>query len=148
MDYERIEQMVRVLRESPRLSEVEVRQSGSTLRLRRAPLFASPARHMVAPRPARAGGGNGALSPAAPPAATTVTAELVGVFRVARPPAGPGDQVVERQIIGHIESMRLSNDCVAPSGGRIAAVLVEDGQPVEYGQPLFSIATSSEERKP
>jgi biotin carboxyl carrier protein len=51
----------------------------------------------------------------------------------------PGATVKEGQLLGHIEAMRLLNDCLAPEAGTILRVLVEEGQPVEYGQLLFEI---------
>jgi acetyl-CoA carboxylase biotin carboxyl carrier protein len=75
---------------------------------------------------------------------TPIKATLVGVFRALRPPLSPGDMVAENKPVGQIEAMRLMNDCYAPLSGTVRAVLVEDGQPVEYGQVLFQIASNSD----
>jgi acetyl-CoA carboxylase biotin carboxyl carrier protein len=50
-----------------------------------------------------------------------------------------GDVVKEGQTLCIIEAMKLMNEIEARIAGRIAVVLVENGQPVEYGQPLFSV---------
>jgi acetyl-CoA carboxylase biotin carboxyl carrier protein len=145
VDYERIEALVGVLRESPRLTEMEIRQNGVVLRLRR-PFQVGKLR----PHP-RLGERNGAAANGAPagppevarelqPPVVTLLAHFVGIFRVRRPePVALGDHVTENQSLGHIEAMRLMNDCPAPVSGRIQAILVQEGQPVEYGQALFEI---------
>jgi acetyl-CoA carboxylase biotin carboxyl carrier protein len=144
MNYEQIEALVDVLRESPRLTELEVRSGEVVLRLRRPAVPETP-RPRAPARPAPAER-NGDASPAPADLALVpvralevVTAHIVGVFRAHRPPVQVEDAVTEKQVLGQIEAMRLMNDCVATRAGRIAAVLVGDGQPVEYGQPLFEI---------
>jgi acetyl-CoA carboxylase biotin carboxyl carrier protein len=70
-----------------------------------------------------------------------VTASVVGIFRALNGDAAisPGKIVNESQVIGQIEAMRLLNDCLATGSGTVTNVLVEEGQPVEYGQLLFEI---------
>ena len=74
-------------------------------------------------------------------AGTTVVAERVGFFHL---PEGnqpqAGDHVRAGQVVGVIDSLNVPTPVPAPHAGRIDRVLVEDGQPVEYGQPLFVIA--------
>lgn len=155
-----IEAVAAVLRDSAVLTEIEVRQGDDVLRVRRS---ASRASFPILPAPAgriksgaepfapgagtvsAPGGDTAAASPLAVPAesaseaAMPITASLVGVFHALRPPLAPGDRVAKGQIVGQIEAMRLMNDVSAPIGGTVAAVHVEEGQPVEYGQPLFEI---------
>jgi acetyl-CoA carboxylase biotin carboxyl carrier protein len=74
----------------------------------------------------------------------TTEAPMVGTFyRASSPSAEPyvreGDVVKEGQILCIIEAMKLMNEIESKASGRIAKILVENGQPVEYGQPLFSI---------
>ena len=69
---------------------------------------------------------------------------MVGTFyRAAAPDAPPfvneGDVIKEGQALGIIEAMKLMNEIEARVAGRIVKVLVENGQPVEYGQPLFLV---------
>jgi biotin carboxyl carrier protein len=76
----------------------------------------------------------------------TITASFVGIFRFwskAREPLqmAVGDSVKEEQYIGIIQSLNILNEVEASVAGRIAAILVEDGQPVEFGQPLLMIDT-------
>ncbi len=51
----------------------------------------------------------------------------------------PGDQVAAGQVLCIIEAMKLMNEIEADASGEIVKVLVNNGQPVEYGQPLFAI---------
>lgn len=74
-----------------------------------------------------------------------VTAGAVGVFRPTKGPGAPapaqaGDCVERGQVIAYVESMGILSEVEAPLAGRLAALLVADGQPVEYGQPLATIA--------
>jgi biotin carboxyl carrier protein len=66
-----------------------------------------------------------------------VTSPLVGVFHHTRPLVGLGAKVKEGQVIAVIEAMKLNTEVTAPVNGVISDVLIEDGMPAEYGQPLF-----------
>ncbi len=73
-----------------------------------------------------------------------VEAPMVGTFyRAAAPDAEPyveeGDEVSEGQVICIIEAMKLMNEIKAEVSGRIVRILVETGQPVEFGQPMFLV---------
>jgi acetyl-CoA carboxylase biotin carboxyl carrier protein len=74
----------------------------------------------------------------------TIEAPMVGTFyRASAPDAPPfvseGDVVKEGQVLCIIEAMKLMNEIEARAAGRIERILVENGQPVEYGQPLFLV---------
>lgn len=75
-------------------------------------------------------------------------APLVGVFRAAMKPGARGlsalgDVIREGQIICAVEALNVYNEVEAPAAGRISAIFVSDGQPVEYGQPLVEIEPQS-----
>jgi acetyl-CoA carboxylase biotin carboxyl carrier protein len=124
------------------LSEIEVESAGVRLRVQRGGAPSAPGG--AAPPVA------GAVAPAAEPAivadtqapaAITVEAPMVGTFyRAASPTSEPyvreGDVVKEGQILCIIEAMKLMNEIESKAAGRILKILVENGQPVEYGQPL------------
>ena len=89
-------------------------------------------------------------SPAAAPQAAaeeelhTVKSPIVGTFYEAPGPGAlpfvkPGDQVAAGQVLCIIEAMKLMNEIEADASGEVVKVLVNNGQPVEYGQPLFAI---------
>ena len=84
----------------------------------------------------------GATPDAVPPGA--VTAPMVGTVYVASEPGTPpfvkvGDQVREGQTLLIIEAMKVMNPLASPRAGTVKQVLVSDGQPVEYGEPLLVI---------
>ncbi len=122
------------------LTDLEVEREGVRIRLRRepAPVAAPPA-------------GPGVAAPVAPAAAApaaheahllTIEAPMVGTFyRSPSPDAQPfardGDRVKKGQVVCIIEAMKLMNEIESKVAGRVVKVLVENAQPVEYGQPLF-----------
>jgi acetyl-CoA carboxylase biotin carboxyl carrier protein len=74
----------------------------------------------------------------------TVEAPMVGTFyRAPKPDAPPfvaeGDMVKEGQVLCIVEAMKLMNEIESKVSGRIVKVVVENGQPVEFGQPLFLV---------
>jgi acetyl-CoA carboxylase biotin carboxyl carrier protein len=127
------------------LSEIEVESAGTRLRVQRAGVPVAP---IVQAMPASVASTSAtATEPAivadvAAPATITVEAPMVGTFyRASAPTADPfvreGDVVKEGQILCIIEAMKLMNEIESKAAGRIVKILVENGQPVEYGQPLF-----------
>lgn len=83
------------------------------------------------------------------PAGETVKAATVGVFYRAPSPGAPpfvseGDEITPGQQVAIIEAMKLMLPVEADRGGRIAEVLVDDGEAVEFGQPLFRLAAADE----
>ena len=75
----------------------------------------------------------------------TVTAPMVGTFFATPSPKEPpyvhvGDEVRPGDVLGIIEAMKIMNEIECEVHGRVTHVLVENGQPVEYGQPLMIIA--------
>ncbi len=91
-----------------------------------------------------------APAPAAAPAAVddkahVVTSPFVGTFYRKPNPDSPNyvglnDKVDKGQVLCIVEAMKLMNEIEADVGGIVTGILVEDGAPVEYGQPLFKIA--------
>ncbi|MBL9014397.1 MAG: acetyl-CoA carboxylase biotin carboxyl carrier protein [Myxococcales bacterium] len=137
------------------LSEVIVETEGTTVTLRRetavtmaAPMpMAMPMAYAPAAAPASAPSG----APAAPAAAAhdekvhLVTSPFVGTFYRKPNPDSPSyvslnDKVEKGQVLCIVEAMKLMNEIEADATGTIVGILVEDGAPVEYGQPLFKIA--------
>jgi acetyl-CoA carboxylase biotin carboxyl carrier protein len=127
------------------LTEIEVESAGTRLRVQRAGPPTAPVVHAVqaplvgaAPKAAEPT----VVADVASPAGLTVEAPMVGTFyRASSPTTEPfvreGDIVKEGQVLCIIEAMKLMNEIESKAAGRIVKVLVENGQPVEYGQPLF-----------
>lgn len=141
MNHEQIEALAAVLKDVPSLTEVEVRHGGTTLRLRRGGV---PAVAVAPPAPVGAPASESDVAVKSAPSGSVVCAPVVGIFHaLGGKPTANGDHVRAGQVLGHIETMRLMNDCPAGKDGVVERVLVEDGQPVEYGQPLFEIAAGA-----
>ena len=68
-----------------------------------------------------------------------VTSDLVGVLRFSRPQVIEGHRLDSDRELAFVEALGIRNPVRSRGPGRIAAVFVSDGQPVEYGQPLFAI---------
>jgi len=101
---------------------------------------AAPAPHPSAPGPA-----DDDLE--AIPGSVTITSPMVGTFyRSSKPDADRfcevDDEVDEDTVVCIIEAMKVMNEIKAEHKGRVARILVENGEPVEYGQPLFVIAVT------
>ncbi len=131
MDLERVEKLLSLFERS-RAQELRVEADGWRIAVRRG-LPCGPA--PVAPAPDLELTIGEADSLGAP--TFTVTAPLVGIFRAAGERLAPGDRVRAGGAIGAIESMKILSPVVSQTGGLIEDVLVEDGHPVEYGEPLF-----------
>jgi acetyl-CoA carboxylase biotin carboxyl carrier protein len=80
-----------------------------------------------------------AAEPAAARPVDAVLADVVGVFRFMHPPLAEGAVVEGDREIAFVETLGIRNSVRSRGSGRIAAIYVTDGQPVEYGQPLFTI---------
>jgi acetyl-CoA carboxylase biotin carboxyl carrier protein len=125
-----------------RLTEAEVTVGDMRVRVQRtaAPVLAAPA----AATAASAGLPDPVVIVERPGNMVTVEAPMVGTFyRASSPTADPyvreGDVLKEGQIVCIIEAMKLMNEIEAKVAGRVAKILAENGQAVEYGQPLFLI---------
>jgi acetyl-CoA carboxylase biotin carboxyl carrier protein len=119
-----------------RLAELEVEAAGVRIRVVREHAPVTAARHIE--------GHPAADDPLTAANLATVEAPMVGTFyRALAPDATPlvseGDLVKEGQVLCIIEAMKLMNEIETRVAGRIEKILVENGQPVEYGHPLFQI---------
>jgi acetyl-CoA carboxylase biotin carboxyl carrier protein len=125
------------------LTDIEVESGDVRLKIQRAAAVPSSAHASgltLAPPTAE----RPVVAEVTPTTAVTVESPMVGTFyRSASPTAEPyvseGDVVKEGQIICIIEAMKLMNEIECKVSGRVVRVLVENGQSVEYGQPLFFI---------
>lgn len=145
------------------ISEFEMEKNGFRVRIKRDAVDAAP-RAQAAPLRRDAPVAERSSQPVSPatteitPHATSSEAEahpslylvkspIVGTFYSAVAPDAPpyvkvGDVVHVGQVLCIIEAMKLMNEIIAETAGEIGRVFVENGQPVEYGQPLFGIIPS------
>jgi acetyl-CoA carboxylase biotin carboxyl carrier protein len=155
-DVRKVRRLVELMNEYD-LSEIDLRQGPQRVRLRRGPetvaVSASPAVGIphAGPTPSAAAGGSTA---AANPNAIDeskyilVRSPMVGTFYAApNPDSSPfvkvGDQVGPETTVCVIEAMKVFNEIPAECSGRIVAMLAENGEPVEFSQPLFRIEPNS-----
>jgi len=151
MTNEEIKELLRIFNESG-VGELELQRGKDRLRIRRAGESAAGGFHSPAPAP-------NVAAPATPPVAEAakapeadsshvlVKSPIVGTFYEGSSPGVPafvkvGDHVEVGQVLCIIESMKLMNEIEAEVAGVIAAKLVENGRPVEYGEALFAILPS------
>jgi acetyl-CoA carboxylase biotin carboxyl carrier protein len=156
MDHRELKRLVQLMNENG-LVELEIEQEGSRISLRKAgayapapvylpggaapaPIAGAPA---ASPLPAATDGVPGAPS-APPPGTKDVISPMVGTFyRRPNPEAHPyiqvGDRVTKDTVVCIVEAMKLNNEIKAEIEGEVLEVLVEDGEPVEFDQPLFRV---------
>ena len=150
MDIRKIKKLIELLEESG-IAEIEIKEGEESVRIIRQghnPVAAGApaAPNMAVPAPAfrPAGAAEPSTSEPAAPPRKVLKSPMVGTFyRAASPGAKPlvdvGQNVSIGDPIGIIEAMKMFNQVEADQNGVIAEVLVEDGQPVEYDQPLFAL---------
>ena len=156
MDIRKVKKLIELLEESG-IAEIEISEGEESVRISRYPAGGAhppPVVHYapapMAPAAAAPVAAPAALAIAAPapaPAAKadhTVTAPMVGTFYSAATPGAKafvdiGSEVNVGDTLCIIEAMKMMNQIESDKAGRVTAVLVKNGDPVEFGQPLFII---------
>ena len=157
MEFDDIEKILALVREHD-LAEFELERDGLKLRVRKSQPAAPPQMQMVMPPsishhhqspPSASSLPGPASAPAAAPTdeeleLAVVKSPIVGTFYRTPEPGAPafvevGQRVKKDQVLCIIEAMKLMNEIVADASGVVAEIYVENGQAVEYGQPLFGI---------
>ena len=150
LDLKEIKAVLKLIQETD-VEEIELEQDGRRIRIRRRGLLqvagSAPSPMVAAPLTQVAG--PVASAPDARETAHLVAIEspMVGTFyRAPAPGADPyvreGDKVEKGTVLCIIEAMKLMNEIEAEVGGKVHSILVENGQPVEYGQSLFLLEPS------
>ena len=154
MDIRKVKKLIELLEESG-IAEIEISEGEESVRISRYPkgmpqlVAAAP---MMAPAAAPAAPATAIAAPAQPAAEekagyreeNTVTAPMVGTFYSAPAPGAKtfvemGDEVKIGQVLCIIEAMKIMNEIECDKAGTVTKILVENGQAVEFGQPLFII---------
>ena len=151
MDIRKVKKLIELLEESG-ISEIEISEGEESVRISRYPkpgavttTVAPPAAAAPPPAPAAPAAATPAAEPAAPPIrGQQVTAPMVGTFYSgpapgAKPFVEIGTEVKPGDTLCVIEAMKMMNQIESEFAGRVVSVLVENGSPVEFGQPLFVI---------
>jgi len=159
MDIRKIKKLIELLDESG-IAEIEIKEGEEAVRISRMPPagamvhalppqgWAEPSRAAppLAPAPEAAGQGSGVgESPMKPkPNEHVITAPMVGTFYASSSPGAKafveiGDEVKVGQVLCIIEAMKMMNQIEADRAGRITSIMARNGDPVEFGQPLFVV---------
>ncbi len=153
MDLRKLKTLIDLVSES-NISELEITEAEGKVRIVKGGVAAAPAATSTAAAAAAAAAAEAAptaalaapSAPAAPPEpeGRTIKSPMVGTFyRAANPGATAfvelGDEVKEGQPVCIIEAMKIMNEIEADCSGRIKRILCENGQAVEFGQPLFIV---------
>ena len=146
MDIRKVKKLIEML-EASEIDEIEIQEGEESVRISRSRAASEPApavvRSVEPPRPP-------AETPAPAPEDATepeeniVKAPMVGIFYESQAPGKPsfvelGQAVKEGDVLCIIEAMKIMNQDEAERGGVVSKIMVENGEPVEYGQPLFII---------
>ena len=150
MDIRKVKKLIELLEESG-ISELEISEGEESVRISRHPRMAMQAPMAAAPQMMVAAP---AAAPATPATAAgehkprnddqTVTSPMVGTYYSASAPGAKSFVEIGMEVkVGHIlciiEAMKMMNQIESDKAGRVTAILAKNGEPVEFGQPLFII---------
>jgi acetyl-CoA carboxylase biotin carboxyl carrier protein len=151
MDLRKLKKLIDLVQESG-IGEIEITEGEEKVRISRqgpagTPMMMPPGMQpMMGYAPAAPAPASAEAAPAAPaePKGHQLKSPMVGTFYRAPSPGAPsfievGQAVTKGQTLCIIEAMKLLNEIESDATGTVKAILVENGQPVEYGQPLFLI---------
>lgn len=153
MDIRKIKKLIELLEESD-IGELEIKEGEESVRISRNSgqvAVSAPQMYAPAPAPAPAPAAPAAAAPAAEasseasqPSGHLVKSPMVGTFYRSPSPGSPsfievGKHVKVGDVICIVEAMKMMNQIEADKAGVIEAILVEDGEPVEFDQPLVTI---------
>jgi acetyl-CoA carboxylase biotin carboxyl carrier protein len=152
MDIRKVKKLIELLEESG-ISEIEITEGEDAVRISRyptaathPPMPAAPSPHVTAVTTGAPAAQEEAQEPAPPdiPDGQTVTAPMVGTFYAspapgAKPFVQMGSEVQVGDTLCIIEAMKMMNQIESDTAGRVVSILAENGEPVEFGQPLFII---------
>ena len=167
MDIRKIKKLIELLEESG-IAEIEIKEGEEAVRISRLPAGAAvvqpmPAQAWFGPAPGWDGGRGAPPMPLAAPAEASgqgvpagegaakpkpnehvITAPMVGTYYASPSPGAKpfveiGDEVKVGQVLCIIEAMKMMNQIEADRAGRITSIMARNGDPVEFGQPLFVV---------
>ena len=141
MDIRKVKKLIELLEESG-IAEIEIKEGEESVRISRGAVFAPQPIASAAPPVAEVAAIDDPQ--AIPRQGTVITAPMVGTFYAAQSPDNPpfvqvGSSVGAGDTICIIEAMKIMNPIEAELDGTIVAIMAENGQPVEFEQPLFVI---------
>ncbi|MFM7208118.1 MAG: acetyl-CoA carboxylase biotin carboxyl carrier protein [Planctomycetaceae bacterium] len=143
-DVKKVRRLIELMKEHD-LSELDLKQADNRVRIRRGGevvAYSAPAAPVA--RPAGAAAPAGAGEPAAPDRTVVIKSPMVGTFYKASGPDSAafvkvGDRIGPEKTVCIVEAMKVFNEIPAGVSGQVVAILVENGAPVEFGQPLIKV---------
>lgn len=157
MDIRKVKKLIEMLEES-KISEIEIHEGEESVRIsRHSTMPGQPQTYVQVPMagaptgtettPARPAGAGASTATGSEPEGLYIKSPMVGIFYASPAPdkaafTGPGQQVKVGDVVCIIEAMKIMNQIEADIAGTVVKVLVDNGAPVEYGQPLFQISQS------
>ncbi|HWM71703.1 MAG TPA: acetyl-CoA carboxylase biotin carboxyl carrier protein [Steroidobacteraceae bacterium] len=155
MDIRKIKKLIELLEESG-IAEIEIKEGEEALRISRMPTGVAATHHPLPPMamplaaplaaPAQAAAPRPAEVAAAKAKANehVITAPMVGTFYGAPSPGAKpfieiGDEIKVGQVLCIIEAMKMMNQIESDKAGRVTSIMARNGDPVEFGQPLFVV---------
>jgi acetyl-CoA carboxylase biotin carboxyl carrier protein len=142
-DVKKVRRLIELMKEHD-LSELDLKHADNRVRIRRGgEVVAYSAPTAPIARPPAAGGGAGG-EPAAAERTVVIKSPMVGTFyKASGPDAAPfvkvGDRIGAEKTVCIVEAMKVFNEIPAGVSGQVVAILVENGAPVEFGQPLIKV---------
>jgi acetyl-CoA carboxylase biotin carboxyl carrier protein len=145
MELDEIKDLIELLKDSD-ITELQVEKEGSKLKIKREKYLTSFEPSSMVSKPAAAPA-EAKAETADDPKLTTINSPIVGIFFSAQSPESPpfvsvGTRVTKGQVLCIVEAMKLMNEIESDADGTISKILIENGQPVEYGEPLFLVDPS------
>lgn len=148
MDIRKVKKLIELL-EASGIDELEIKEGEESVRICRhssrpaaAPVAMAPPAVAIATPSSPASSPQEAAAPA--PAGHVVSSPMVGTFyRAPSPDAGPfvevGQAVAVGDVLCIVEAMKMMNQIEADKAGTVSAIMVQDGEPVEFDQPMITI---------
>ena len=156
MDIRKIKKLIELLEESG-IAEIEIKEGEEAVRISRMPTgnavtpMLPPMAHLpmmpaaaTAPSAAAAVPAAESAAPKPKPNEHVITAPMVGTFYASPSPGAKpfveiGDEIKVGQVLCIIEAMKMMNQIEADKAGRVTSIMARNGDPVEFGQPLFVV---------
>jgi acetyl-CoA carboxylase biotin carboxyl carrier protein len=150
MDIRKIKKLIELLEESG-IAEIEIKEGEEAVRISRMPAGGVAAQPLPQVQPSAAPAAVAAAAPVAEAGAPkpkpnehVITAPMVGTFYGSPSPGAKafveiGDEVKVGQVLCIIEAMKMMNQIEADRAGRVTSIMARNGDPVEFGQPLFVV---------
>ncbi len=144
MDIRKVKKLIELL-EASDVAEIEIKEGEEAVRISRSPTVVAPtAQYQAMPAAAPLSAPAASIAEAPATQGTAIRSPMVGSFYRAPSPSSPpfvkvGTHVKVGDVVCIVEAMKMMNQIEADHSGVVEAILVEDGEPVEFDQPLMTI---------